>query len=149
MRKASLIILIALLLCTVSNAWAGLTLYENKELNLWVGAGDVTTSGFYNFSEQELLIGSTLNIVKWEFLGLGWNFDIGGIGDMKFASPICGVSLDEPSEIVRTLVKKVTFEKLDIENAVKVGGFGGRDLNRDIWLYGAYAGVSVSIPIGN
>ena len=72
-----------------------------------------------------------------------------GFGDIKFASPIGGISLNEPSELVRSLIKKITFDKLDVKDAVKVGGFGGRDFNRDLWLYGIYAGLAVSIPLGN
>jgi len=112
--------------------------YEKGDFK--IGVSDVSAGTFYNFGEKELLAGSTSSIVEWKTL----NFDVGAIGDVTFISPVCGISTDEPGKLLQNLVDVVTGGKFKIEDKIKTGIYGGRDFNRDVWLYGIYAGIKVS-----
>src|SRR3990167_6377282 len=120
-----------------SNAQAGLTLYEKGDLK--IGFSDVSAGTFYNFGEKELLVGSMSSIIEYK----STNLDIGCIGDLRFASPVAGISTDEPGKLLQNLVDVITNGKLKVEDKIKTGIYGGRDFNRDIYVYGLYLGIAM------
>lgn len=134
-----LLAIVGIMAFLASNAWAEYIVYENTSIDLKVGVDKVTASTFYDFGNKALMAGVTTSIVQYKLV----NLDAGAIGDAEFISPVMGISTDVPGTVIDNIVTSILGKDLNLDDIIKVGLFGGRDINKDLWRYGAYLGASV------
>ena len=142
MRRTSLIILIALLLCMVSNAWAGelkLRHYFNEEWSVGIDKGSAIT--YWDIKKTEVLGGYTLPLLLYEvpdkvelLKDYTFSLDTGVVGNDKDFDGVIGLGSNAPKIVVQFVIDKTIspiFDKnIQIPDWTRIEYLGRADSNR-------------------